>query len=239
MKKNMMPLIKLGAALILLGAGSVLSAVAEDGVAVAIVYDTSGSMKERVRDGNGQWSPKYIIANRALESIAKQIQAFAAPSAGGPNRTVHAGLFTFDGSGCKAVVPLGPFESKAFVDWAKKFHTPGRGTPLGNALQTASRAVLDSKLSRKHVLVITDGANTVGPDPEETMPGIKKLAESKQSSLGIHFVAFDVDAKLFDPIRKLGATVVGASDEKQLNAQLENIMQRKILLEDEEAPKKN
>ena len=47
-----------------------------------------------------------------------------------------------------------------------------------------------------------------------------------------------LDAKVFDPLKKLGATVVGAADEKQLNSQLEFILQRKILLEDEELPRK-
>ena len=51
-------------------------------------------------------------------------------------------------------------------------------------------------------------------------------------------MAFDVDAKVFDPVKKLGATVVGAADEKQLNTQLEFILQRKILLEEEEPAKK-
>ncbi len=53
----------------------------------------------------------------------------------------------------------------------------------------------------------------------------------------MHFVAFDVDAKQFAPLKKLGATVVGAADEKQLNTQLEYILQRKILLEEEEPVK--
>jgi hypothetical protein len=57
-------------------------------------------------------------------------------------------------------------------------------------------------------------------------------------TVSVHFVAFDVDAKVFDPVKKLGATVVGASDEKQLNTQLEYILQRKILLEEEEPVKK-
>jgi hypothetical protein len=55
--------------------------------------------------------------------------------------------------------------------------------------------------------------------------------------LSVHFVAFDVDAKVFDGVKKQGATVVGASNESQLEAQLKFILQRKILLEDEE-PKK-
>jgi hypothetical protein len=93
-------------------------------------------------------------------------------------------------------------------------------------------------LSRKHVLVITDGMNTAGPTPAVVLPRLKQLAEQAGTSLSVHFVAFDVDAKVFDSLKKQGATVVGAVDEKQLNSQLEFILQRKILLEEEEPPKK-
>src|SRR2546430_7112245 len=68
---------------------------AEEGVAVAIIYDTSGSMKDSVRDQSGKQAPKYVIANRALIAIAKQIQAFATNSTGGGEREVMY-LGTFD-----------------------------------------------------------------------------------------------------------------------------------------------
>src|ERR1051326_4709244 len=48
-----------------------------EGVAVAVLYDTSGSMREMVPDQNGKSSPKYVIANRALIAIANQLEAFA------------------------------------------------------------------------------------------------------------------------------------------------------------------
>jgi len=67
---------------------------------------------------------------------------------------------------------------------------------------------------------------------------LKQQAEEKHTPVSVHFVAFDVDAKVFDSVKKLGATVFGASDEKQLNTQLEYILQRKILLEEEEPVKK-
>jgi hypothetical protein len=50
-------------------------------------------------------------------------------------------------------------------------------------------------------------------------------------------VAFDVDAKVFAGVKKLGATVVSAANESQLNTQLEFVLEKKILLEDEEPPK--
>jgi hypothetical protein len=225
-------------ALAALEPGSVCRAAEEDGVALAIIYDTSGSMHDSVRDSTGKSSPKYVIANRALLAVAKQIQAFASSKAGGAPRKVEAGLFVFQGDSAREAVKFGPFDAAALEDFARKFSSPSGNTPLGNSLTVATRRVMSSPLSRKHVLIITDGMNTAGPTPSEVMPRLKQQAQEKQANVSVHFVAFDVAAKVFDPVKKLGATVVGASDEKQLNTQLEYILQRKILLEEEEPVKK-
>jgi hypothetical protein len=209
----------------------------EEGVALAIVYDTSGSMKDSVPDSGGGHSPKYVIANRALVAVARQIQAFTTNSATGAARKIQVGLITFNNGAPRESIPFGPFNQAVIERWAKDFSNPDGNTPLGNALAAASRMVLDSPLSRKHVLLITDGMNTVGPKPEEVLPRLKEQAVKKGGLLSVHFIALDVKAKNFDPVKRQGATVVGAADEKQLNSQLEFILQRKILLEDEE-PKK-
>jgi uncharacterized protein YegL len=218
--------------------GTTCRAAEEDGVALAIIYDTSGSMKDPVRDSTGRPSPKYVIANRALAAVAKQIQAFATSRGASAPRKVQAGLFVFSGSTARQAVKFGPFDAAALEDFARTFSFPSGNTPLGNALGVATRTVLDCPLSRKHVLIITDGLNTEGPEPKDVLPGLKQQAEQKHASLSVHFVAFDVDAKQFNSVKKLGATVVGAADEKQLNTQLEFILQRKILLEEEEPAKK-
>lgn len=199
-----------------------------EGVAVAIVLDTSGSMKESVRDGKGGRSPKYVIGNRALKSVVAKIEQFATNA---PNRTVHAGLFTFSGEGALEVVKFGKFDPAAMRSWLEKYPGPQSGTPLGRAVETASAAVLNSDLAQKHVLVITDGQNTVGPNPTEVLPRLTKQAERKGAILFTHFVAFDIAAGVFAPLKNQGATVVAAADEKQLNQQLDFVLEEKILLE--------
>ena len=225
------------AALAALEQGTTCRAAEQEGVALAIIYDTSGSMHDSVRDSTGRSAPKYVIANRALVAVAKQIQAFANSPAGSAPRKVAAGLFVFSGESAREAVKFGPFDAAALERFARDFTTPSGNTPLGNALSVATRKVMSSPLSHKHVLIITDGMNTAGPTPAAVMPKLKQQAEEKQTTVAVHFVAFDVDAKVFDGVKKLGATVVGASDEKQLDSQLEYILQRKILLEEEEAPK--
>jgi hypothetical protein len=208
---------------------------AEEGVAVAIVYDTSGSMKEPVPDAAGGTAPKYVIANRALLAVTQQLQGFATNPV--TPRKLNAGLFIFQGDQAREVVKLGPLDAGALERWASRFATPHGNTPLGNALSAATRAVLNSPLSRKHVLVITDGINTVGPRPEAVLPRLQEQAAQRNAIFSVHFVAFDVDARQFARLKQLGATVVGAADEKQLNSQLQFILQQKILLEDEEPTK--
>jgi von Willebrand factor type A domain len=212
-----------------------LSAAERDGVALAIIYDTSGSMAEPVPDRAGHTAPKYLIADRALIAVARQIHCFITNNAAASlPRPIHVGLYVFQGEGAREAVKFGSFNETALRDWATNFRTPRGKTPLGAALRNASQAVLDSPFSRKHVLVITDGMNTAGPSPAAVLPGLKRRAEDQHTTLSVHFVAFDISAKVFDPLKKLGATVVSASNENQLNAQLQFILERKILLEEEE-----
>jgi hypothetical protein len=86
--------------------------------------------------------------------------------------------------------------------------------------------------------VITDGVNTTGPDPAATMPRLQEAGQKRGNPVSFHFIAFDVNAKVFAKVKDLGATVVSAADEKQLNTQLEFVLEKKILLEDEEPPRK-
>lgn len=229
------------AVLIVLGLGGLgsapLCAAEEEGVALAIIYDTSGSMRDPVPDQAGGSAPKYVIANRALKAVADQLERFATNSAAGTPRKIFTGLFIFQGEHARVAMPMGPFDGEALRNWASRFSSPSGNTPLGATLGVAGHAVLESHLARKHVLIITDGINTAGPPPAAVLPRLKQQAAQQGASLSVHFVAFDVDAKVFDTVKKQGATVVGAADEKQLNSQLQYILQQKILLEDEEPRK--
>lgn len=207
-----------------------------EGLALAIIYDTSGSMADSVTNAAGDPEPKYQIARRALDAILDQLDGYVQAGAPGVSREVQAELIVLDNTRERQAIRMAPFHAPAFKSRLESFSNPSGGTPLGKALRAASADLLDSPLLRKHILVVTDGENTEGPAPENVLPGI--LAESRRRGAGIqvHFVAFDVAAKVFAPVKDLGATVVGATDEIQLKDQLEFILQKKILLENEELP---
>lgn len=210
-----------------------------DALAVAIVYDTSGSMKDSVKTAQGSSAPKYKIANRALGGVARSLETYVAAGTTNAPRKVSTALFTFTGDHARQSMPLKTFNASELRNWAERFNSPAGNTPLGESLKLATECLLDAPAGRKHILVITDGLNTAGPKPESVLPGLKKQAASRGADLGVHFVAFDIDGKVFDPLKKQGVTVVSAADERQLNAQLDFILQKKILLEDEEPPQNN
>ncbi|HUR44478.1 MAG TPA: vWA domain-containing protein [Candidatus Saccharimonadales bacterium] len=212
-------------------------ASAEEGIALALVYDTSGSMKDNVPTADGKYAPKYVIANRTLHSIINRISLFATNANSAGTHRIESGLFVFEGAGAREAVKFGSFDPVPLHSWVSRFSTPDGGTPLGNALSIATRAVLTSPLTHKHVVIITDGVNTSGPKPETIMPELKQSASRAGAEVSFHFVAFDVDAKVFAPVKKLGATVLSASNEEQLNAQIGFIFEKRILLEDEEPAK--
>lgn len=217
----------------LTGFGGGTSAPGREGVALAIIFDTSGSMKDGVPDKDGKQSPKYVIAKRALKSVADRLDLFV-KSGEGAKRELAMCLITFQNGRAKEQIPFGPFDAAQIRKFVAGFGAPSGGTPLGESIRLGVRRVMNSPLSRKHVLVITDGINSVGPEPAAVLPALQRQAEELNTFVGYHFIAFDVDAALFSGVKKLGATVVGAADERQLGEQLNSILKEKILLEEEE-----
>jgi hypothetical protein len=211
----------------------VAAATPEEGIALAVVYDTSGSMQQTVQDASGKMAPKYEIAARALNAIIDRLHQVANPP-GGAGKKLHATLVVFRGEKAATAIPFGAFQAEAWRNWLKSAGIPKDSTPLGDAVSLAGNAVLRSPLTQKHVLVVTDGINTKGPDPVSAIPKVTKDAERSGTAVLYHFVAFDIKASVFNGVKQLGATVVGAADEKELNSQLEFILEEKILLEAED-----
>jgi len=201
----------------------------DEAVAVAILCDTSGSMNQAVKSAAGGREPKHQIANRALVAIVERLEKYNAAN----KRALFAGLFSFAGNGAQELVKPGPFDASALRAAIGKIPKPTSGTPLGNAIDQATRALEKVKAGSRHVLVITDGESTSGPIPEAVLPKLQDEALKSGVPVYFHFVAFDVDARVFAGVKKAGATVVSASDEKQLNDKIGFILEEKILLEKE------
>ena len=200
----------------------------KDGIAAAILIDTSGSMGDPVLDADGLRKPKIDIARRCVLKVVKQAEGFAKEQPGTP---LLLGIYEFSvrgGSLCRNIVPL-QAPNTATADKALKRLTPDGKTPIGQSIIQAKRDLDAAGLTRMHILIVTDGENTDGLGPADVVTAISKLPESQRP--GVYFVAFDVAAAVFKPAVDAGAAVLPAANEQQLQTALDELVGGKILLE--------
>lgn len=194
-------------------------------LALVILYDGSGSMLDNVPDVHGVPTPKFKLANNALITIAQKVEEYCTNK----HVSIDAGLVYFTDGKVKVGIPFQSFKVKAYQDWAQKFHTPAGGTPLGEGIKEANRLLAGSKALKKHILIVTDGESNSGETPQAVL----RRMQGQQNMTSVYFVAFDVAARVFNPVKQLGATVVSAANELQLKTQLDALLEKKILLEAE------
>jgi hypothetical protein len=106
---------------------------------------------------------------------------------------------------------------------------PDGGTPIGQAMITGKQALDATGLTRRHLLVVTDGENTDGFRPEQVAAGIARRPDAERPS--IYFVAFDVAASRFAGVRDNGGLVLSAANGTELNETLDMLLRGKILVE--------
>ncbi len=204
------------------------SVAVREGLAAAILIDVSGSMEESVRTPEGR-EPKIVTARRAAAELVAQFAAYAASH---PDEPVSVGLYEFSERSrqpdCRPIVPMGPPDVNRAKEALRLVEADG-GTPIGNAMVTAKLELDRTGLSRRHLLVVTDGENTDGFEPEDVAAAINRRPEAERPSM--YFVAFDVDARRFERVRDAGALLLGAADARQLTATLDELLVGKILVE--------
>src|SRR6266446_1138338 len=100
------------------------AAPAEEGIALAIVYDTSGSMNDPVRGAGGKPEQKFVIASRAVAAVVDRLEKAAAGAPGGAPRKIHASLVVFGFKAGRDAVPFGPFKPEQFRAWLAAFKKP-------------------------------------------------------------------------------------------------------------------
>jgi hypothetical protein len=199
-----------------------------EGIAAAILVDVSGSMNDRVEGQDGREERKIVIARRAARDLVDQFAKYAEAHPGEP---VVLGLYEFSersGADCRPVMPMGPPDLARAEAALAKMRADG-GTPIGNALVVGKRELDATGLTRRHLLVVTDGENTTGLAPERVVERIGQRPEAERPSL--YFVAFDIAAERFDKVRDAGMLVLGAANAKELTSTLDSLLTGNILIE--------
>ncbi len=199
----------------------------QEGTAVAILIDTTGSMKNPVPGFDKQPKPKIEAARKALLSLLERLSAFAKEN---PDKKLLVGIYEFSSRkglpSCRPIVKLGPPDLTAARGGIAGL-VPDGTTPIGDAMIVATRDLDATGLSHRHLLVITDGENTIGYMPGDVAKVIAE--EPKADQVAIYFIAFDVGAEVFDSVKSAGGLVMSADSESQLAETLDAILTGKIL----------
>ena len=129
---------------------------------------------------------------------------------------------------CREIIPMGPPDRERAAAAIARLDADG-GTPIGQAMITAKRALDETGLTRRHLLVVTDGENTDGVPPDRVAIAIGKRPDAERPS--IYFVAFDIEASRFSRVRNAGGLVLSAANATELNTTLDTLLNDKILVE--------
>jgi Mg-chelatase subunit ChlD len=191
------------------------------GAAIAILVDTSKSMREAVP---GDSRPKADVAREALEAMFDATEALVAKR---PDFAVKIGIYSFS-SGASTVMPMQRFDRAAIRDALARLPRPGGGTAIGEAMRTARPDLYRAGVFRKYLLVVTDGENTSGRSPDEVA---REIYRKSERGVQIYFVAFDVDADRFSFLKDVQGEAIGAGNGVELRRALDEIYQGRILAE--------
>ena len=191
------------------------------GAAVAILVDTSGSMKEQAP---GDSRAKSEVAQEAIEAMLDATDAFVAKR---PDFPIKIGIYSFS-SGVRVLRPIQPYDRAALRLTLATLPRPGGGTAIGDAMRAARPDLYGAGVFRKYLLVVTDGENTSGRDPEDVARDIFRKSEG---AVQIYFVAFDTRPEKFAFLKATGGDVIGAGSGVELRRALDGIYQGKILAE--------
>jgi hypothetical protein len=206
----------------------------QEGIAAAILVDTSGSMEDQVVGSDGSSVRKIAVARRAVVDLIRQFEQYARKN---PERPVLVGVYEFSSRDrqqhCRSIVGMGPPDLAA-AEAAVEQIMPRGGTPIGDAMIRANRDLDLTGMSRRHILVVTDGKNNKGYSPGAVADAIARQPQEDRAS--VYFVAFDVSAERFNAVKEAGGLVLEAANERELNQTMDFILTGRILVEQPTVP---
>lgn len=192
------------------------------GAALAVLIDTSGSMGDAA-PGDGR--PKAAVA---LEAIGHMLDATDAFVARRPDFPIRVAIFHFSSDSWRDL-PIQPYQRTDVLRALGRIPAPGGGTAIGASLVDARPELYRAGTFRKYLLVVTDGENTSGPDPERV---VRHIYRKSGGAVSTYFVAFDTSPEKFAFLKEVGGDVIAAANAAELSRALDDLYQGKILAEE-------
>ncbi|TFG88642.1 MAG: VWA domain-containing protein, partial [Candidatus Atribacteria bacterium] len=168
------------------------------------VFDSSGSMNSKV-------SGKRKI-DGAKEAVASFMRAVPQED--------NLGLYVYDGSGGREVLPLGPGNHKSFLEEIQKLRPDG-GTPLAKAVHFGTDHLVEQYKKQLgygefRLIIVTDGEADVMDDFLESL--------RYATSYRIPIYAIGIDVELDNCLRDYAVYYAEAHDYQQLQKALQDTL---------------
>lgn len=166
---------------------------------IYVVFDGSGSMEESIPNFENRLAGAKWAVHQFVDGLPDG---------------VNLGLYVFDHSGSREVLPLGPDNKKEFLSQIDAVVADG-GTPLGESIEAAVQTLRAQQAKQKpygefRLLVVTDGhaSDSIGS-------GVKAAAKS---NLPIYTIGLGIGKN--HELRKVSRSYQDAADAEQLSAAL-------------------
>lgn len=197
----------------------------EESIALCMVYDTSSSMSSKISRGN-----------QALLTMIEHVGHYVefAPK----KRQVEAGLVVFTGlaggiyavqgggSRVKFAVEWDRFDAQKLQAWVNAFNRPGGATPLGKAVEEALRPLSRSMMTRKILVLVTDGGNNTGQEPSAVIQRFMRQASNKKDPISCYCIKVEseeVSNTTLDSLRTVGVKMVHDLNKDEMDQMLREI----------------
>jgi hypothetical protein len=144
-----------------------------------------------------------------------------------PDFPIKIGVYSFSSS-VRTLRPIAPYDRNAIRSTLAGLPRPGGGTAIGEAMREARPDLYRAGVFRKYLLVVTDGENTNGPNPDRVA---REIWRKSEGGVQTYFVAFDTSPEKFAFLKDVGGDVIGAGTGPELRTALDGIYQGKILAE--------
>jgi Mg-chelatase subunit ChlD len=203
------------------------------GLSIVIAVDCSKSMAEAPASGG---EAKYLQTRATLLRVLDYAQSLQGAKAMSGMK-LKLGIIAFD-SELREVFPLREMgaaayrEARASLANSEKSLEPGGKTAIGLALERGTELLAQSGTVLKTLVVITDGENTVGPDPLSALNAINEDRNSasrpglpvRTAGTLVRCVGFDVQGGLFAAWEAEGARVYETKDRPELEKALRGLI---------------
>ncbi len=210
-----------------------LATVDDLGLSILIAVDCSGSMGEY--PANDKTKLKYIQASESFTEIVSFFERYLNERKSKDKLKLKLGLMRFN-SNVEVIFPVTEMNAEEFRKFKEKssnpdFFSPSGYTAVGLTIEKGTELLMQSGTVFKSLIIITDGENTSGIEPETVLDAVynnRNNASTKDfpvitSNVLVSFIAFDVDSSVFGGMNRLGARITSAGNKEELLSSLKNI----------------